>query len=97
MNSFQVLNMISKMEHDWDGHGGLPVSKKCIDTVLEYLIDTYPLKMIIYPNPNGTISLEIKDHHIEIGEHKYLLIYNNETTHGDNSELKVFGRYDHMH
>ncbi len=84
--------------HDnWDGYGGIPTEESCYKNVELFLnaADNFP-EADIYPNPNGTISIEWENQkgevYLEIGNTRFILIISqtdekNSEMAGTNSEL----------
>lgn len=72
--TMQRIHDIEKLETDWDGHGAEQVCAACVNNARKIadLLPTFALSPDIFPNPNGTITLEWENARgtlsIEIGE-----------------------------
>lgn len=77
--SARLLNKYKNLPSNWDSYGALSIPDKVISNA-NYLLELMPETGIapdIYPNPNGTISLEWESRqvnaHLEVGETEYSL------------------------
>jgi len=72
--ALQRILEIEKLEANWDGYGAEPICASCIEnarTIVE-LLPPFAMSPDLFPNPNGTITLEWENAHgtlsIEVGE-----------------------------
>ncbi len=70
------LNHIYALPDGWDGYGAIKIQKPCYEWT-KMVIENMPEDRVysIYPNPNGTISLEWDDKNLEIGNTKFLYVF----------------------
>ena len=73
----QMLEEMARLPDNWDGYGGLPISKGAVANAraaLSSLLAAVPLPDIT-PNPNGTISMEWETErgvaHLEVGATRF--------------------------
>lgn len=93
-NALDKLNKISKLEDDWDLFGANVVSVECVKNVSVIINDLYQdiPSPDIYPNPNGTITLdwEVGEQllSIEVGDTNYSSYW--ETANATKMDAEVF-------
>ena len=74
---YAQINEISEFQKNWDGYDALPVSKECVDNALSIIssIPDFVPSPDIFPNSNGTITLEWEAKSgtvsIEVGDSSY--------------------------
>nr|HMU04532.1 hypothetical protein [Saprospiraceae bacterium] len=72
-DKFQIIESIlsfKSLENSWDGYNAVPTGIKCATNALKIVdaLDLGSLEKIsdIYPNPNGTITIEWENNYNEI-------------------------------
>jgi hypothetical protein len=103
LNFGERLATIKKLELDWDGYGAVPPSDNIVSKVLSFLnilpksFAEYLDTEYIYPNPNGTITIEWRHQKnvvsIEFGEKtaNFYSIINQEIS-GENNITDITSR-----
>lgn len=64
----QELNSFLKLEINWDGYNAIPINQEVFENTLYFLNNTicnYITDM--FPNPNGTVTIEIETQTFSIG------------------------------
>lgn len=76
-NAKQIVHELGTLDEDWDGYGAIKLNEITVRNAInsiDYILNNSPLPEI-FPNPNGTISLEWENTngvaHLEIGKTKY--------------------------
>lgn len=69
----EIVKSFSLLKEDWDGYGGYPPSNKVVANSI-YLIEGLPSEVFVdydnenlFPNPNGTISIEWRKNQNVVG------------------------------